>query len=338
MVLYDIYRYMEIRKLQRTGGASLTLTLPKKWASNSHLNDKDSVAILVQKSGSLVVNPYFLKSKFSKSVIQADGFTSRVLRRELIAHYISGVEEIVIKNKAMNPKQRKDIRLLVSSLVGFEIVDESSEEIFLKNIFSASKFPIQQNIAKMFQITKSMLSDVMQALQTKDKERAKDIIDRDFEIDKLNLAITRQFHSLIRDILSEEEINLDSIDLNYYDNISTQLERIADHAVKIARAIIEEKELPKKLILLCKSVFGEVLRNFGACEDMVSKLNKNMAHKILDTNPLLEKLLYLNRKRDVGNYPLWFIVLDSFDRIRGYIMNISEFTIDQAVTKTGVFF
>lgn len=331
----DIYIYMEKRKLQKTGGASLTLTLPKKWVLSHKLVDKDSVMVSLQKSGALVVQPTFLTETPSRSRIDLGGLSGKMLHRELLAHYLSGVDEIIIKGSSITPEQRKNIRLFVQSLIGFELVGESSEEIVLKNIFDISKFPIQQNIEKMFQIARSMLDDALISLNNNDRVLAQDIVDRDFEIDNLNITITRQFHSLIRDLLSEEETNLNSFDLNYYNNIGTQLERIADHAVKIAKAIIseEDKKVSENLIALYSTVFKKIITALEQSKQMVACLDKGLAHKILDMNAEIEKTIYQSRNKG-GDIPtLWIITIDSFDRIRGYVMNMAEMTIDQSVSK-----
>lgn len=61
-------------------------------------------------------------------------------------------------------------------------------------------------------------------------------------------------------------------------------------------------------------------------EDMVRDLDKRLAHKILDTDKDLEGLIY-SSKRMKQSYE-GAIIEDSLDRLRGYLMNIAELTID----------
>ena len=65
---------------------------------------------------------------------------------------------------------------------------------------------------------------------------------------------------------------------------------------------------------------------------MVLKLDKSLAHKILDKNSTIEKMIALSRNVKSLNE---MIVVDSLDRLRGYVMNLAEITIDQTIAKQG---
>jgi len=83
-----------------------------------------------------------------------------------------------------------------------------------------------------------MFGDAMKALTSKDIALAQDVIGRDLEVDKLNFIIIRQFHSLITGKTSDEATGLGLVDCNYYSFVAAQIERIADHTIKIARTIV----------------------------------------------------------------------------------------------------
>ncbi|NCQ54660.1 phosphate uptake regulator PhoU, partial [Candidatus Parcubacteria bacterium] len=324
---------MEIRKLQLTGGSSLAITLPKKWVDHFGLKSKDTVVIYSQKSGSLIIQPAYYKEQLRKTVLKIDGLTKDMFTRELIAHYISGSDEITISGQRITHDQRNKIREVSHSLIGYEIIDESSEEIFIKNIFDATKFPIIQNVEKMFVVAKSMFNDAIKTMAQNNKPLARDVIDRDFEIDKLHLAIMRQFHALIQSRVFDEEIGLSQVDLNYYENVATQLERIADHAVKIAKTVVTaDKKLENLVSSHIKNIAKKVLPLLEYSEEMVKKLDKILAHKILNKNPEIESILSVDKA--VKSFEE-IIVVDSLDRLRGYVMNMAEITINQAIAKKG---
>lgn len=320
---------MEIRKLQLTGGSSLAITLPKKWVDHFGLKSKDTVVIYSQKSGSLIIQPARYKEQLLKTVLKIDGLTKDMLTRELTAHYISGSDELTIKSKRITRDQRNRIREILQSLIGYEIIDESSEEVFIKNIFDATKFPIIQNVEKMFVIVKSMFNDAIKAITQNNNPLASDVIDRDFEIDKLRLAIMRQFYALIQGRVYDEEIGLSQADTNYYEHVATQLERIADHAVKIARTVITADKKSESLVSSrLKNIVKKILPLLEYSEEAVRELDKTLAHIILEKNPEIERTLLLDR--DVKSFEE-MLVVDSLDRLRGYVMNIAEITIDQAI-------
>ena len=322
---------MEIRKLQLTGGSSLAITLPKKWVDHFGLKSKDTVVIYSQKSGSLIIQPARYKEQLLKTVLKIDGLTKDMLTRELTAHYISGSDELTIKSKRITRDQRNRIREILQSLIGYEIIDESSEGVFIKNIFDATKFPIIQNVEKMFVIVKSMFNDAIKAITQNNNPLASDVIDRDFEIDKLRLAIMRQFYALIQGRVYDEEIGLSQADTNYYEHVATQLERIADHAVKIARTVITADKKSESLVSSrLKNIVKKILPLLEYSEEAVRELDKTLAHIILEKNPEIERTFLLDR--DVKSFEE-MLVVDSLDRLRGYVMNIAEITIDQAIAK-----
>lgn len=59
---------------------------------------------------------------------------------------------------------------------------------------------------------------------------------------------------------------------------------------------------------------------------MVRNLDKLQAHKILDGDTELERLIYSSKRMKLSYEGA--IVEDSLDRLRGYLMNIAELTID----------
>ncbi|MDE2026228.1 MAG: phosphate uptake regulator PhoU [Patescibacteria group bacterium] len=323
---------MEVRKLQKTGGASLTVTLPKKWVKDLALEDKSLVNITVDNQNCLIIQPSPIKKSLLRSSLSLDGLSAATLTQKLIAHYISGVDEIVIYCKKILPEQRTQVRELCSELIGFELLDESSEKIVLKNVFDPSKFSMSQNVEKMFLITKSMLEDAYKALAQQDLVLASDVINRDSEVDKFQIAITRQLYTCIRKDIVMEEMGLTEIDLFFYQNIATQVERIADHTVKIAKTVATS-EIVGTPIRTSSVITGYLAQLLLESHEMIETLNSNKAHEILEISQEIENQIYSKKTRKHTVTFAWEVLEDSLDRIRGYIMNMAEITIDQAVLK-----
>jgi phosphate uptake regulator len=312
---------MEKRKLQATGGASLTLTLPKSWVDECGLESKDEV-LVIPKGKSLEIKPLSLQPVEDKVNINIDGLTEAWLIRELVAAYISGADKIIFRSKNISLIQRQSIQKAVQLLFGFEILEETSKKIYVKNIFDDAKLSIPQSTQKIFFITRTMFQDALKAVQSGDENLATAISQRDFEVNKLLYGVKRQFNSLLKG-KTEGSIN----EINYYVNVAVQLERIADHAVQIANTTDEA------------SVQGSAYKNFPAIESRVSELfddaekvvkslDKTLAHKILDEDGILKRLITDSGQAEQSLSGV--LVQNSLDRLRGYIMNIAELTIDYA--------
>ena len=54
---------MEVRKVQKTGGSSYIITLPKEWVNSSNIKKNDALGMIVQTDGTLLITPKTIKEK-----------------------------------------------------------------------------------------------------------------------------------------------------------------------------------------------------------------------------------------------------------------------------------
>lgn len=328
-MVYSLYMY--IRRLQKTGGSSLTVTLPKKWLTQCGLGDKDEIHMSMDKQFTLSLCPVRANAKPVQAQLAAEGYTATQLVREVVARYISGVDEIVITANALSPLQRQAIRRQCLNLVGFELVEESAQQMVLKNIFDLSKLPLSASVDKMFLLSNSMFHDAVQAVTAGDTELSQDVYERDAEVDKLNLAITRQMFVCLSDALLLEAEKLTDVDLYYYQLIARQLERIGDHAVKIADLTnpVQAINSPAQ-----QKVIVQLAQRLALARTMIASIDSQSAHELLDQSGEIEKMIRRLQPPNGADSVSYGIIKDSLDRIRGYIMNMAEATLDQAVLMT----
>jgi phosphate uptake regulator len=310
--------------LQRTGKTSFTVTLPKHWVEAQGLSEKDQVWMNPQSSGALLILPAKKQPQPEAVSFEIKDLSTDWLTRELISYYLAGADEIRAVSERITPQQRSTIRTACQWLIGLEIIEESGSEIILRNLFDNTKFPVSQNIQKMLLISCSMLSDALEALNSTDLSLAQDVIDRDTEVDKLHFIITRQFNSLLRGKVGEEKLGLTLPEANYYSYLAIQLERIADHAVKIAHICLSlPKTKPHNGTL--REEADTVLALLARVESMIQSLDRTEAQKLIDE--------YQAREKSKKTEPLP-LVADSLDRVRRYILNIAEMTINYSVWKS----
>ena len=72
---------MEIRNIQKTGGSSFNLTLPKDWIRHFNLKDKSKIAISVQKRGTMVIEPLYKKRRIIRSTINVNFLNDGIIKR-----------------------------------------------------------------------------------------------------------------------------------------------------------------------------------------------------------------------------------------------------------------
>ena len=188
---------MEKRKIQRTGSSSFSVSLPKEWIKDHKLKEHDSV-IYFQDGDSLILLPAPIIQKQTKSKIPIADLKGEELRREIIARYVLGFDEIEILEEPITREDRLIVRKTVEMLAGFKIIEDSTSRIILRNILHPEKFSYEESISQMFLMTNSMLQDaIMSALENK-IELAQDVIARDYDIDKLYFLVLRQNRSLFQ--------------------------------------------------------------------------------------------------------------------------------------------
>lgn len=318
-----IYIYMEKRRLQATGGSSLTLTLPKTWIERSKLKSKDEVTI--QESGNaLVVRPSGRKRQQTTVSIILDNKAPEWVVREIIAVYIAGADKIILEATRISPQQNQVIRGTIRDLFGFEILEETSASIVAQNVVDSTLFPVAENALRAFSICRSMLNDALQAAQTGDGDLARDVILRDQEVNKLVYAIERRFVQVL-----EGHAEGNASELNYYCNVSMQLERIGDRAVIISKLVSENRTEPVRLSNSFPVIRIAITELLDDIESLLKDPDMTLAHQILDKNQRLAPLMYSSNR--IKQTYEGAVIEDSFDRSRGRLMNIAELTIDHLV-------
>lgn len=317
---------MERRKLQATGGSSLTLTLPKSWVRKLGLKSKDEVTVNTV-GPALIIKPASQSRQEITIEITVDDMTDEWFLREIIGAYIAGADRIVLRSHRITPGQNQAIRKAVQRLFGFEILEETSRKIVAKTIIDDASFPVSESTLRTFVIVRSMFVDSLKAAQTGDKDLALDIKQRDYEVNKFLHAIQRQFHEI-----SSGKVDGNLEEVSFYRGVAVQLERIGDHAVKIARLASDDLTDPAKLSGTFPSIQKVIHTLLQDAESVVRHLDKQQAHRILDSDGKLERLIY-SSKRMKQSYE-GAIIEDSLDRLRGYLMNVAELTIDYALMRS----
>lgn len=324
---------MEQRRLQKTGGSSLTVTLPKQWVGQHKLHEKDVVTISNQISGALLIKTVSAQA-VTPTKLDIHDMTLYMITREAVALYIAGVDEVQFVNTPITQQQRSHIRRVLHMVMGFEIVDETANALLIRNILDVAKLTIPNTIDNLFTVARSMLSDSVHAVIDNQAGMARDIADRDLEVDKMYLMIKRQFHSVLDDRISEEDINLNRSDLNYYRTIALQFERIADHAVKIAQTIPSRAAaIPEISKDTYSNLVTQILVIMDAIKGILHEPNLRVAHNILDKNNELESVIENLRFEPKADATSRVILDDSLDRVRGYLMNTAEAVVDRAVRR-----
>jgi phosphate uptake regulator len=328
---------IEARKVQKTGGSSFIISLPKEWINKHGINAKDTVGVLSQPDGTLLVTPYMSSEKIVKEkIFDIDEINdSDFLFRLLIGAYIMGYTIIEIRSAKKLKSGIRDTIIDFSNItIGTEIIEESDNKIIIKDLVDPTEMPFEKTIRRMYVNANSMHEDALKALKTGDIKLAEKVIEIDDEIDKLNWLIERQAHIVLRDIILCQKLNITLEDASNYKFISRFLERIGDHAVKIARNVmlIDYQKIGKELYenimnaseislkLLNKSLDAWLQKDLSLANENIEALKKLIdACNTIKINPNSEYLV------EIG------FIIESIRRTGEYSSDISEIIINNLI-------
>ena len=236
----------DVRRLQLTGGATYTLSLPKPWISSNNLASRDSIRIDWRSSGELMLSPLD-ESEERKTEIEINlgGLPIGALYDHLMGAYISGVQEIVIKSKTnLTRKTRNEIRRFLRSTRGFEIGEEDDSSTRLISLLNAGELPLSASLNRMYLLLSSLVRDIIESLQGADSELISDHDEREREVDGLQYLIERQVGSMLSSSQIVKSLGISRKQGVEYANLARSLERMMDHADQMAKLTIDSESIP----------------------------------------------------------------------------------------------
>ncbi len=227
---------MELRKLQRTGGGTFLVSLPKSWAEKNGLDRGSLVSVSERMNGCLVVDPkYGLEPAPQTAVIAPTPH----LVHEIIGKYLLGYDIIRVEAKGrISPEEREHIKQRISRLIGLEIVEEDHSKIVMQCLLEPSSFPPEKILRREYSIAHSMHRDAVTALIESDASLAKNVIARDEEVDRLYFLLVRILRTVVQNPHLSEKLQILPIDCLDYRLAASLIESMGDQSTQIAENVI----------------------------------------------------------------------------------------------------
>ncbi|MGI0088735.1 MAG: PhoU domain-containing protein [Nitrosopumilaceae archaeon] len=247
----------EMRKIQFTGKSSYIVSLPKEWVMDMGLKQGDQVTVVRQGTATLQIIPSkrhvkTLDTEVATFEIEQDD-ESAVIVRKLVSLYFLGFTTINIKPKSgrLKPSQRIAVKDAVKKvLMGTEIIADSTDGITIQVLINLFELSVDGAFKRMLLIAKSMQNDALLALEEANFELAKEVIDSDDEVDRFSFYIIRQLKIAIQNEHMLKDMGFENArSCLGYRVIVKNIERVGDHAVGIAKDLLEFKKPIKKTVL-----------------------------------------------------------------------------------------
>jgi len=329
---------METRKVYRSGGSTLVVSLPKKWARRAGIREGDSV-VVKELEGSLIINAGEIESAPRRAAIDARKLsTTEELTLLIISHYLAGYDEIAVRmDEERKVDQRQGIREISAFLIGLEITEEHEGYLLLEVLLDMERMSIHQALKRMYLVIKSMLRDAREAMERKEITLAEDVLTREEDVDRLYFLIVRQLKSAVRYQQTAEKLGIaEQREALGYRIVVKSFERISDHIENLLQNFLE---LEKERVDLQPpaEMLEEVNRLLEEASKSIFRKDQRLASELFPALRRMKKM-YQERLRQVFSEPLtlstgihYKAMLDSISRIADYASDIAEIAINMSV-------
>ena len=236
----------EVRKVQLTGGATYTISLPKAWVVENAINAKDSLRIDWRPSGALRITPLDMaENKYQRVVLSCKEIHIGSLHDHLMGAYISGADEIIITAFQSNDKKyQAEIRRFLKNTRGFEIIDEEGGTIRMVCLMNSGEMPLYASLNRMYSQLVSLMRDILAVFDGESIELIEDVAEREADVDAMLYLVERQVRVALDSHLVASSLKVSRHQALEYSNLAKSLERMMDHAFQIGNYLLEF-EMPK---------------------------------------------------------------------------------------------
>src|SRR5712691_6316107 len=332
---------MEGRKLQLTGGSTYVVSLPKRWVLDAGLKAGDTVFLETEGDGAVSVRSRPAeRAPTRRRVFEEKGEERRDhLLRKLIGAYIAGFNFIEIRFPPETaPFVRRVARDFSRMVIGPEVIEESRNAVIIQDLSDTAELSAEKCLRRMHLTVRAMHEDALEALRIHDEALAKDVAQRDQDVDRLYWMVAKQYNlahtpgGSAPDSKGKEELHNHRLGAKLF-------ERIGDHAERIARTypVFGDRGLDPKLLkeleaaresaigILDKAFFALLTADVDSGNEAVDGLDHHQK--------LIDGLSHHVASRKGEELLALAAIVDSLARSANYATDIAEIAIDHAVAQ-----
>jgi len=319
------------RRVQKIGKATFIITLPVSWAREVGLEPRSEVFLEVLPDMSLRVYTSVRRTdRDIETLITIDErYNEHDVAREIIAYYIAGTSMIKLLYSGVSRSiVDRGIDIARDRLIGLEVIDEDVDTITLQIVVDPNLSDIESVVKRLKRIAISMHRDIiLYMMKDIDSSILESVISRDNLADKLYLLALRQLTQILRDPHEMSKRGIDHIEAVHRVMFIKSLERVADHAVNIAKTVKLVNSIPKDIVELYK----ETIEVFDLMSDAFIAMDKLKAielvkrvEKLKVTDEEIRKKIVMDKSLD----PYLTRLLDTISRIVARTIDTEEIVID----------
>jgi len=337
----------EARKIQFSGRSSYMIALPKRWVDEIGLKAGDQVLVIRQTNSSLLIVPKGLaplKSKGEVTVYVSPADSAGSLVRKLVSLYLIAYSLIHVKSTEgkLTSTQRDTVKEAVRrNFVGTEVIADSIDGITIQVLLGFPELSVENALRRMFLITASMHRDAVRALGELDQDAAQGVMKTDDEVDRFSLYAIRQLKVAVENDRVLREMGLTTPrDCLGYRLIVKSVERVADHATKIAQGVLSLKRpLHKTPLEKIRGLSDLALSLFEESGRSLFKRDYDAADRVVEQAKLIgatqdDLLKALAGSERLESYHTLRLIIEDIRRTAEYASDIAEIVLNLTAEQT----
>ena len=321
----------ELRKVQRTPTGTFFVCLPRPWAEKNGLKKGNLVNLEESGDGKILVDPVYNAEQLpSVSTLSIGPFLSR----EIIGRYLLGFDIIRIQaRERVDFDVRNFVKTTVNSLIGLEIVEENYSQIVLQCLLEPSGFPPDKILRRNYAIVAGMNRDAVNSFIDGDLQRAKSVMARDDESNRLYFLLVRILRTIIQNPRLSEKLGITLIECLDFRLAASLIEAIGDASVKIAAKSIElngikPSEALRRLLLdfqtLCYNAHEKAVNSFLRKDIALAQNVRNIHEKI---DKLVADIEKASKKQPVEVMPQILASSSFLKRIYEHSVDLADLVV-----------
>jgi phosphate uptake regulator len=240
----------ELRRVQRVGRFTLTVSIPSEYAKRMNLSAKDSLLFREDADGTVRLIPATKGRLAGKATIRAEqAGGEEMLTRLMVGSYALGYDTIEVAGKESLDQMTADLVVgMIKRLRGMEVVESDSRHIVAQSFIDPTKFPVDSLLKRLQILVSQSLEYVMDALDLKKTSSLNEVARVQKEIDELYWLILRQLLVALNRRELASEIGIESPLHASGDRVSAKtLDEIGGIIMDVAEELVRLRGLGTKM-------------------------------------------------------------------------------------------
>jgi phosphate uptake regulator len=333
----------EMRRLQKVGYSTLTVSIPSGFAKDLGLNAGDNMLVREEADGTVRLIPAVSAKRVSKASIKADQVGGEdLIPKLIIGCYALGYDTIEVVGKdALNESTVDKAVKTMRRLRGLEVVESQRNKVVAQSFMDPTKFPVDSLIKRLQILVGRSLGNVIEALEAGTTGRLNEVKRIQDEVDELYWLIVRQLLVALNRREIAAEIGIESPLHASGDRVTAKtLEQIGSVIVDLAEEIVRQKgkgaKIEKRVLVRIEELARKAQESFNTTlESLLTPDIKLIERSMELVNGTMEMESEITHELlESGEYAYARIIVSYFGMLARYCNIIIEIASHRLLRKT----